>query len=563
MTPTALRTVALIFVLHAVFGAARAPAEDWPQFRRDGGHTGWATSSLSAPLARIYDGTILTYRTGGWVPATQVQVDTVTVRGPIVMLMGSVAGGDPPQAHGAAKWASYLDRAHGYASTMAGGNKPGTRFLESISPKAGIETDSGHHPVQYVANPSVAPKGGYLMESGFLQFFGGTVSSRSQSDIFGPTVCRDDGTLCFTISRQQWHGGGQFGRLFDPRTNTSLPALWGLWGAVPNTATDDQVLGYSIAFDAVFAGPYLVTNSVASAGNPQNLPRDWTWAPEVSGLCVWTTTNPYTRLACREGSWGQLATDGERLWTYEQTPYARIPDGYWAVGGASRALVALALPSLETVFRAEVGEMPLSVQDAPLIGPAQVITGAWTADGTPQLTAYDRERPFARRWSEPVPLVPREGWCPYWPPRGTEQVALAGAGNTLVVASDGLTLLDATTGAVTWRGQAGVTYFNPAVADGVLYVLRDDSGPGRDPVTNNCSGSAVEAWGSAAAPASSATAAPPPVATASATPSPSPTQTAEPTATATATATAVPTATAPVPCPPGCVPDPGARGEAP
>lgn len=537
-----LATVAVLFTL------STCHAEDWPQFRRDERHSGWATQTLTGPLVRDYDGTILTYHTGGWVPATrEVQVDNLTVRKNIVMLMGSAAGGDPRFAHGSARWASYLKRNQGYKSIPNSAYRPGLFFLESIQPKAGIETDSGHHACQYSINPTNNDViGGYIMESGFLRFNGGVVTSRSQSDILGPTICRDDGSIGITISRQQWHGGGMYAKLFDMKTGSLFAGLWSQWGSVANDATDDEILGYTIAYDAVFAGDKLVSNFVTSAGNPQNLPKDWTWAPEVSGLCSWSL-NPLKRLECRPGSWGQLSTDGTLLWTYEQTPYERIPNGWWAVGGASRKLTALSIPSLNIVFQADVGDVPLRIQEAPLVGPTMVVAIAYR-DGVPYLDAYDRTT-FAKLWSTQVPIVPREGGCAYWPARGTEQVTLAASGDSIVVASNGLTLLDAHTGEITWQEKLGTTYFNPVIVDGLLMVLRDDSGPGQDPVTGNCSGNGVEVWKPAAAiivPTDT------PAATATRTSVPTSTATAPPTRTF--TRTVVPTRTPVVASAPTCVP---------
>lgn len=530
-----------------------ARAEDWPQFRRDERHSGWATKTLTAPLVLDYDGTILTYHSG-WVPATrEVQVDNLTVRKNIVMLMGSAAGGDPRFAHGSARWASYLRRNQGYKSIPNSAYKPGLFFLESIQPKAGIETDSGHHACQYSSNPTnIDVIGGYIMESGFLRFNGGVVSSRSQSDILGPTTCRDDDSVGITTSRQQWHGGGMYAKLFNMKTGSLDNTLWAQWGAVPDANNDNEVLGYTIAYDAVFAGNMLISNYVTSAGNPKNLPKGWVWAPEVSGLCTWSL-NPLKRLECRPGSWGQLSTDGTLLWTYEQTPYERIPNGWWAVGGSSQKLVALSIPSLETVFEADVGDMPLRIQEAPLVGPTMVVTIAYH-NGVPHLDAYDRTN-FTKLWSTPVPIVPRTGGCAYWPARGTEQVALAASGDSIVVASDGLTMLDAKTGEIVWS-KRGATYFNPVIVDGLLMVLRDDSGPGQDPVTGNCSGNGVEVWKPAAA-SSVPTNTPLVTATAQNTPTSIPTRTATSPPTRTATRTIPPTRTpanssAPT-CVPGCI----------
>ena len=196
------------------------------------------------------------------------------------------------------------------------------------------------------------------------------------------------------------------------------------------------------------------------------------------------------RLTCLEGSWGQLAADTDgMLWTYRQTPYARSPG---VQGGASRSVVALSVPDLTVRFEADAGIIPLTVQDAPLIGSDQVVAVVWR-DGQARLEAFDR-RTFALRWSTAVPLVPRSGGCAYWPFRITEQVATAASGDSVVVASDGLTLIDARTGALQWRGQPGTTYFNPTIVDGQLYVIRDDSGPDPDPNTRNCSGNGFEVW---------------------------------------------------------------------
>jgi len=531
----------LVLIVATLLIANTVSAENWTQFRRDERHSGWATLTLDTPLHLVYDGTLRWYKSG-WVPSPAVQVDNLTIRNDTVMLMGSVAGGDPKQAHGAARWAAYLSRSKNFANAKPGGQaayRPSLYFLESITPKAGIETDSGHHPCQF--SMGLTDAGGWMMESGFLKFSGNVVSTRMQSDIFGPSICRDDDSEGLFISRQQWHGGGMYARRQPMRSQaTGTGTLWAQWGAVPDGDNSGDVLGYTIAYDAVYAGQYLVSNFVTSVGNPKNLPKNYEFAPEVSGLCSWQL-NPQQRLSCRPGSWGQLATDGIRLWTYEQTPYERIPDGYWQVGGASRKLVALSIPDLVTIFEADVGNIPLNVQDAPLVGPSVIATIAYHND-QPFIEAYDQVT-FTKLWSRTVPIVPRSGGCAYWPARGTEQVVLAASGDTIVVASNGISVLDATTGELLFQDKLGTTYFNPVIADGQLFVLRDDSGPGQDPVTNNCSGNALEVWAGVNVPTIPLT--PPPTAkpTLTGTATRIPTRTATETRTATRTRTPRPTRT--------------------